>query len=149
MKKTIKMAQSLDIPVLLVVVHPIKNKDMLKKMKKSKTKIRASAAHGLNKGEKHWMLKESRPTKDTTIVKDTMKEIVEKVDRVVRGELFRVLKEYGDIFPEKLSYGPPLKKMIDHEIEVVLGSQLLHKIPYRLRNPEMEEFPTQVETLLE
>ena len=73
------------------------------------------------------MLKESGPTKDTTTVKDTMKDMVEKADRAVRGELSRVLEEYGDIFLEKLPYGPLPRRMIDHEIEVVSGSEPPHK----------------------
>ena len=95
------------------------------------------------------MLKESGPTKDTTTVKDTMKDMVEKADRAVRGELSRILEDYGDVFPEKLPYGPPPRRMIDHEIEVVPGSEPLHKSPYRLSNAEMEELRNQVETLLE
>ena len=98
LKKTIKVAQSLDTPVLLAVVRPIRNEDMPKTNKKSKTKTRADAAHGMTQGEKRWMLKESGPAKDTTTVKDTMKEVVEKADRAVRGELSRILEEYGDIF---------------------------------------------------
>ena len=89
------------------------------------------------------MLKESGPAKDT------MKEMVEKADRAVRGELSGILEEYGDVFPEKLPYGPPPKRMIDHEIEVVPGSEPPHKSPYRLSNAEMEELRNQVETLLE
>ena len=92
------MAQSLDTLVLLIVVHSITNEDMPKKDRKSKTKTHAGVARGLTEGKKPWMLKESSPAKDTTIVKDTMKEMVEKVDCVVRGELSRVLDEYGDIF---------------------------------------------------
>ena len=53
------------------------------------------------------------------------------------------------MFPEKLPYGPPPSRMIDHEIEVVPGSEPPHKSPYRLSNAEMEELRTQVETLLE
>ena len=84
-KKTIKVAQSLETPVLLAVVRPIMNEDMPKTNKKSKTKIRAGAAHGMTQGKKCRMLKESGPAKDTTTVKDTMKELVEKADRAVRG----------------------------------------------------------------
>ena len=149
LKKTIKMAQSTDTPVLLAVVRPITNEDIPKKNKKPKTKTRANAAHGRTEGEKRRMLKESGPAKDTTTVKDTMKEMVEKADRAVRGELSGILEEYGDVFPEKLPYGPPPKRMIDHEIEVVPGSEPPHKSPYRLSNAEMEELRNQVETLLE
>ena len=143
LKKTIKMAQSKDTPILLAVVRPITNEDIPKTNKKPKTKRRAGAVHGRTEGEKQRMLKESGP------VKDTMKDMVEKADRVVRGELSKILEEYGDVFPEKLPYGPPPRRMIDHEIEVVPGSEPPHKSPYRLSNAEMEELKTQVETLLE
>ena len=149
LKKTIKMAQSKDTPILLAVVRLIRNEDIPKKNKKPKTKTRAGTIHGRTEGEKRRMLKESGPAKDTTTVKDTMKDMVEKADRAVRGELSRILEEYGDVFPEKLPYGPPPKRMIDHEIEVVPGSEPPHKSPYRLSNAEMEELRNQVETLLE
>ena len=149
LKKAIKVAQLLDTPILLAVVHPVTNEDMPKKNKKSKTKTHAGAAHELTEGEKHQMLKESGPTKDTTIVKDMMKEMMEKADCAVAGELSSVLEECGHVFPEKLPYGPPQRRMIDHKIEVVLGSEPPHKSPYRLRNAEMEELRTQVETVLE
>ena len=66
LKKTIKVAQSLDTPVSLAVLRPITNEDVPKKNKKSKTKTRAGAALGMTQGEKRRMLKESGPTKDTT-----------------------------------------------------------------------------------
>ena len=53
------------------------------------------------------MLKESRPTKDTTIVKEVMKDIVDKTTPVVGRESSKMLEQYGDIFPEKLPYRPP------------------------------------------
>ena len=143
------MAPSMDTPIFLVVVHPIMNGEVPKKNKKSKTKTRASAAHGMTEDEKCRMLKEPSPTKDTSTVKDTVKEMVEKAGCAVRGELSRLLEEYGDIFLGKLPYGPPPRRMIDHEIEVVPGSEPPHKSPSRLSNAEMEELRAQIETLLE
>ena len=127
LKKTIKMAQSPDTPVLLAVVRPTSHDDIPKTKKKIKTKTRAGAMHGRTEGEKRRMLKESGPAKDTGNVKDTMKEMVEKADRAVRGELSQILEEYGDVFPENLPYGPPPRRMIDHEIEVVPGAEPPHK----------------------
>ena len=46
---------------------------------------------------------------------------MEKADHEVRGELSRVLEEYGNIFLEKLPYGPPPRRIIDHETEVAPG----------------------------
>ena len=56
LKKTIKMAQSKDTPILLAVVRPIRNEDIPQKNKKPKTKTRAGAAHGRTEGEKRRML---------------------------------------------------------------------------------------------
>ena len=112
-------------------------------------KTRAGIAHGLTKGEKCRMLKESGPVKDTKTMGDIKKEMLKKEDPRVKGELSKILEEYRDIFPGKLPYGPPPWRVIDHEIEVVPGSTPPHKIPYRLSNAEMEELRTEVDTLLE
>ena len=106
---------------------------------KTKIKARAGTAHGLAEGEKRRMLKESGPVKDTKTVEDIKKDMVKKADPKVKGELSKILEEYGDIFPEKLPYGPPPRRVFDHEIEVVPGSTPPHKSPYRLSNAEMEE----------
>ena len=67
------------------------------------------------------MLKESGPIKDTKTVDDIKKDLV------LKGELSKIVEEYGDIFPEKLPCGPPPKGVVDHEIEVVPGSTAPHK----------------------
>ena len=85
------------------------------------------------------MLKRSTPRKDIKAVEDTKKDMVAKVDPKVKGELSKILEEYGNIFLEKLPYGPPPWCVVDHEIEVVLGSTPLHKSPYRLSNAKIEE----------
>ena len=77
LKKTIKMAQSLGTLVLLAVVHTITDQDMPKNTKKSKSKTRAIVAHGLTKGKKCQIWKESSLAKDATTIKDKMKEMVE------------------------------------------------------------------------
>ena len=52
-------------------------------------------------------MKESGPLKDTKIVDDIKKDMVAKADPKVKGELFKILGEYKDIFLQKLPYGPP------------------------------------------
>ena len=143
------MVQSKDTPILLAVVHPIKNEDIPEKNKKPKTKTRVGVAHGRTEGEKRWMLKESGLVKDTTTVKDTMKDMVENADLTVRGELSKILEDNGDVFPEKLPHGPPPRRMINHEIEMVPWSKPPHKSPYKLSNAEMEELRNQMEALLD
>ena len=63
---------------------------------KSKTKIEthASAIHRMAKGKKCRMLKESSLAKNTTTVKEMMKDMVDKADPMVRRKLSRMLKGY-------------------------------------------------------
>ena len=65
-----------------------------------------------------------------------------------KGELSNIV-EYGDIFPEKLLYGPPPWCVVDHKIEVILGPSPPHKRLYRLNKADMEESRAQVNVLLE
>ena len=80
------------------------------------------------------MLKKSCPAKDTKAVDNIKKGMVAKVDPKVKGELSQILEGYGDIFLEKLPYGPPPWRVVDHTINVVLESTPPHKSPYRLSN---------------
>ena len=73
---------------------------------KPKTKTRVEALHGLIDGEKCQMLKESGLVKHTKTVEDMKKDMVAKAYPKVKGELSKILEE---IFPEKLSFGPPLR----------------------------------------
>ena len=151
LKETLRMATNDKILVYLAVICPADFEDVTQKRMKSKTKIKTweGIAHGLTEGKKCRMWKESGPVKDTRKVEDIKKEMVKKADPKVKGELSNILEEYGDIFPEKLPYGPPPRRVIDHEIEVVPGSTSPHKSSDRLSNVEMEELRTQVDILLE
>ena len=102
-----------------------------------------------NRGEKCQMLKESSPMKGTKMVEDIKKDTVAKADPKVKGELSKILQEYGGIFLEKLPFGPPLWWVVDHEIKAVPRSTPLYKSLYRLNNVKMEESRMQVDTLLE
>ena len=140
LKETIKVAQSNDTPILLAIVHSKSIDERSPKQMKSTTKTRVGVIHGMAEGEKRRMLKKSGLAEDTTRVKETVKDMVDKADSVVgKGELSRMLEEYKNVFLENLPYGPPLKKVIDHEIDVVVGSKPRHKSPYRRSNAEMEK----------
>ena len=93
----------------------------------------------------------SRKTK-TNLSKPSLKIVFIirwEVDPAVRGCLKGISQDYRDLFPDKLPYGPPPKRLVDHEIETVPGETPPHKSPYRLSSSEMEELRRQVETLLE
>ena len=87
-------------------------------------------------------------TKDVPVV-EVIKQKIQEVDPVVRARLQGILEDYRDVFPDKLPYGPPPKRLVNHEIETVLREAPPHKSPYRLSSEEMEKLQRQVETLLE
>ena len=103
----------------------------------------------MTEGEKRRLAKETGPVTKEESVQDIMKQKIQEVDPAVRGCLKGILSDYSDLFPDKLPYGPPPKRLVDHEIETVPGETPPHKSPYRLSSAEMEELRRQVETLLE
>ena len=95
------------------------------------------------------LAKETGPVTKDVPVTQVITEKIQQADPVVRARLQGILEEFRDVFPDKLPYGPPPKRHIDHEIDLVPGEAPPHKNPYRLSNSEMEELRRQVETLLE
>ena len=51
----------------------------------------------------------------------------------------QALKEFQDVFPDQLPYGPPPKRIVDHEIDTLPGEAPPHKSPYRLSTAELDE----------
>ena len=78
-----------------------------------------------------------------------MKKKVTEAEPAVQQQLRATLEEFQDVFPDKLPYGPPPKRQIDHEIDTVPGEAPPHKSPYKLSPAEMDELKRQIETLLE
>ena len=56
----------------------------------------------MTKGKKRWMSKEARPLKVDLPVREVMKVKVEEVDPSVQQQLKVILKEFKDIFLDKL-----------------------------------------------
>ena len=105
--------------------------------------------HGMIEGEKRWLSKETGPVKEDLPVIEVMKTKIAKVDSSVQQQLKAMLEELQDVFPDKLPYGPPPKRQINHEIDTVPGEAPPHKSPYKLSPVEMDELKRQIETLLE
>ncbi len=59
----------------------------------------------------------------------------------------RVLDEFSDVMPKKLPEDLPLKKRIDHVIEVMPGVAPPAKAPYRISHEELKELKVQLEKL--
>ena len=65
-----------------------------------------------------------------------------------RLEVFHVLQEFRDVFPDDI-LGLPPKRYIDFTIELVQGATTVSKKPYRMSTLEMLELKIQLQELLE
>ena len=145
LKQATKMANKTDSPMFLCVIRA--NTNELPKKRKSKAKCKT--AKGQTEGERHQISKETRPVKQDIPVEDVIKKKVLEADSDVREDLEATLKEFKDVFRNKLPYGPPPKRVVDHDIETTLGATPPHKSPYRLSVMELDELKRQVDNLLE
>ena len=59
-----------------------------------------------------------------------------------------VIKEFSNVFPEELLGFPP-EREVDMSIEVVHGTTLISKAPYRMAPTELKELKTQLHELLD
>ena len=74
---------------------------------------------------------------------------VQEAEPAVREQLKEILHDYKEVFPDKLPYGPPPKRIVDHEIDTTPGETPPHKSPYRLSVAELDELKHQVNNLLD
>ena len=58
------------------------------------------------------------------------------------------MKEYKDVFPEELTSLSPKRELV-HEIELILGSQPIAKVPYKMSPSKALELNNQLSQLLE
>ncbi|KAL0354320.1 UNVERIFIED_CONTAM: hypothetical protein Sangu_1013300 [Sesamum angustifolium] len=61
----------------------------------------------------------------------------------------KLLKEFEDVMPDELPRSLPLKRVVDHEIELVPGTKPPAKKLYRLSQPELVELRKQLKDMLE
>ena len=63
-------------------------------------------------------------------------------------EKIPVVREYLDVFPEELP-GITLEMEVDLSIEIVLGTTLMSRAPYRMAPMELKELKSQLQELLD
>ena len=63
-------------------------------------------------------------------------------------EKIPVVKEFPDVFPEELPGIPP-EREVDLSIEVIHGTTLIYRAPYRMALIELKELKTQLQELLD
>jgi hypothetical protein len=60
-----------------------------------------------------------------------------------------ILQEYADVFPKDLPPGLPPLRGIEHQIDLIPGTQLPNRAPYRTNPDETKEIQRQVQELLD
>ena len=79
-----------------------------------KIKAKAGAAKGQIEGEKRRIMKETGPIKIDIPIGELIHNQVQHANKAIQGDLKEILEEYKDVFPRKLPYGPPPKRVVDH-----------------------------------
>uniref|UniRef100_A0A1U7VVG0 Uncharacterized protein LOC104217768 n=1 Tax=Nicotiana sylvestris TaxID=4096 RepID=A0A1U7VVG0_NICSY len=72
-----------------------------------------------------------------------------KVDETLPPCVQQVLDENKDVMPEELPKCLPLRREVDHQIELIPGAKPPAMGPYRMAPPELEELRKQLKELLE
>ena len=60
------------------------------------------------------------------------REVLDSVPSVQKKPLEKLIREYRDIFPEKLPKGAPPNPEVQHRIEIEPGSEPPYRPPYQL-----------------
>ena len=63
-------------------------------------------------------------------------------------EKIPVVREFPDVFPEELP-GIPLEREVDLYIEIVPGTTLMSRAPYRMAPTELKELKSQLQELMD
>ena len=63
-------------------------------------------------------------------------------------EKIPVVREFPNLFPKELA-SIPLKREVDLSIEIVLGTALVSRAPYRMALAELKELKVQLQELLD
>ena len=145
MRQAAKRANKSDLPIFLCLLRPTE----LPRDKRGKSKVKVGATKGRTEGEKYRLMKETGPVKTEVPIEEVIKKKVQEADPAVQEELKGILEEYKEVFLDKLPYGPPPKRIVDHEIDTAPGETPPHKSPYRLSVAELDELKRQINNLLD
>ena len=104
---------------------------------------------GMTQKVKFEQMKKTGPVRKAPPIAETRQRMCSEAPTDVRTQLQKLLKEYEDLFPEKLPKGRPTKRDIEFEINLEEGATPPSKPPYRLSPKEYEELQAQIEELLE
>ena len=95
-----------------------------------KSPIYAAAAHGMTKGQKRNINKETGPKKEFITVAEREQQVLNNVPEGYRKNLETIIQQYRDIFPEKLSKGLPTDREVQHQIKIEPSRKPPYRPPY-------------------
>ena len=72
-----------------------------------------------------------------------MAYIKEAKEESLRLEVIRVVREYSDVFPDRL-LGLPPKREVEFMIELILDTESISIIPYQIAPIELKELKEQL-----
>ena len=98
--------------------------------------IRPCETHEITEATKREQIKQRGPKKDFAKATDVIKQAVDQVPLETKENLKKLLKEYQDVFPNKLPIGHLSKRHIEHAIPIKEGEALLNQPPYHLQPKE-------------
>ena len=130
MKKLIKRKE----PCFLAIIRPTSEEDVQQK--------------GMTQKVKREMMKEKGAVRAAPPVEETRNKICFDAPEEIRTELSELLKEYKDLFLEKLPKGRPPKRAVEFEINTVPDATIPSRPPYRLSPKESEELQAQIDELI-
>ena len=132
----------------------ISSKQMCKLAKRGETVYCAmirpmQQKQGMTQKVKFEQMKKTGPVRKAPPIAETRQRMCSEAPADVRIQLQKLLKEYEDLFPDKLPKGRPAKRDIEFQINLEEGATPASKPPYRLSPKEYEELQAQIEELLE
>ena len=101
--------------------------------------IRPRETHGTTEASKWEQIKQRGPKKDFTKATYVIRHAVDQVPPEAKDNLKNLLKEYQDVFPDKLPTGQPPKRHIEHAIPIKEGEAPPNRPPYCLGPKEQDE----------
>ena len=146
MQKLAKQGQ----PVFLAITRPAQDVPQRrgKKGGNKKSPIYGATTHGMTEGQKRKISKETGPKKDRITVAEREQQVLNSVPENHRVKLETIIREFRDIFLEKLPKGLLAERQVQHQIKTEPGSKPPYRPPYRLGPAEQDELEEQVKDLL-
>ena len=99
-------------PVFLAIIRPAQDVPQRrgKKSGNKKSPIYAATSHGMTEGQKRKISKETGPKKDWITVAEREQQVLNSVPENDRKKLETIIREFRDIFPERLSKDLPAER---------------------------------------